>query len=395
VLEIHPNNKNGGFMTASKISVLKPLIKSQGGIHLTAYLINKGNVIRLKQQLRETIEMAKEHILPVMSAEDVDKFIEPIIKLIDDNKLLKNIHGNIGIFRTFDTFRVLSLPVKVEQTCAVATSFHVKPLLRWMQSDREFLILGIGEASASLYQGNQNSLSLIDNLIFPKGTEVQEDFFNYIDLKKVRLEKQRQDDTLEWLNEQLYKLFKDAKPKLFVAGNKDVTTGFLKNCRYENTYKISVWPTFSSDKIALICAEVRSIQRKEIKKSFDFSMMEFHQVGDLNLANKNIFQIARAAIRGKISKLLIADGVNIFGKLDRKSGGLAIHPADLDHEDDDLLDDIAQEVLAHGGEVVVANRDQIPKGRPILAILKPTEDEIKQKIQSLYFGDLKLERKSL
>lgn len=382
-------------MTASKISALKPLIKSQGGIHLTAYLINNESFINLKQQLRETIELAKEHLSPVLCSDDLAKFIAPVKKLIDDNKLLKNIQGNIGIFRTVDTFRVLSLPVQVEQTCAVATSFHVKPLLRWMQADREFLILGIGENSASLYQGNQNSLSLIDTVIFPKSSEGREDFGYYSDLKKLHLRKLRRDDTLEWLNEWLYNLITEVKPRLFVAGKNSVTKDFLECCRYENASKNSVWPSFSSENIALICTEVRSIQRKEIKKNFEMSLMEFHQCGDQNLASKNIFQIARAAIHGKITKLLIADEINIFGKLDRKSGGLAIHPADLDHEDDDILDDIAQEVLARGGEVIVASRDQIPKGRAILAILKPSDSEIKQKRNLPFFDELKLERKSL
>ncbi len=88
------------------------------------------------------------------------------------------------------------------------------------------------------------------------------------------------------------------------------------------------------------------------------------------MASKNIFQIARAVVRGQVRKLVIMEDISIFGKIDRKSGGLAIHPFDQDHEDDDILDDLAQMVLSQGGEVIVAPRDQIPKGRPILAILE-------------------------
>ena len=72
-------------------------------------------------------------------------------------------------------------------------------------------------------------------------------------------------------------------------------------------------------------------------------------------------------------KIIVTDELSIFGKIDPKSGGLAIHPFDLDHEDDCILDDLAQMVLSQGGEVIVAKRDEIPKGRPILAIL---DDEV-------------------
>lgn len=50
--------------------------------------------------------------------------------------------------------------------------------------------------------------------------------------------------------------------------------------------------------------------------------------------------------------------------------GQAIHPVELDHEDDDILDDLAQAVLTAGGEVIVAPKDQLPTTSPVLAILK-------------------------
>ncbi len=65
----------------------------------------------------------------------------------------------------------------------------------------------------------------------------------------------------------------------------------------------------------------------------------------------------------------MTDEMSIFGTIDKKTGGLALHSFDLDHEDDCILDDLAQMVLSQGGEVVIAKRDEIPKGRPILAIL--------------------------
>ena len=85
--------------------------------------------------------------------------------------------------------------------------------------------------------------------------------------------------------------------------------------------------------------------------------------------DKNIFQISKAVVQGRVRKLIVTDEISIFGKIDRNSGGVAIHPLDLDHEDDCILDDLAQMVLSQGGEVVIAKRDEIPKGRPILAIL--------------------------
>ena len=84
-----------------------------------------------------------------------------------------------------------------------------------------------------------------------------------------------------------------------------------------------------------------------------------------------------------MKKLIVASEIKIFGRLDKNTGGLAIHPFDLDHEDDDILDDLAQTVLASGGEVVVASKDDIPKGRPALAIVEDqdTSKEVQKEIK--------------
>lgn len=363
-------------MITSKMSILKPLIQSREEQHLTAYLTNDQNIFHLRRQLRETVEAANEHLAPVMNQDAMASFVAPIHNAIQDTKLLKNLKGNVGLFRNENSFRILGLPVPVEKTCVIASSFHVKPLLRWIQVDREFLFLGISEGSASLYYGNQYSFNLLDKTIFPTIRQNSTHPDTYDDLKKRRLNGLKYKETIEWLNEWLFGLTKDLKPPLFVAGQKKLTNIFLNGCCYQNTRNQPIWPYFNQERISEICSEIRAFLMKDAKKDLEQGLMEFYQAENLNLANKNIFQIAKAAKKGKVRKLIIADGIQIFGKIDKKSGELSIHPAHLNHEDDDILDDLAQEVLIQGGEVIVALPEEIPKGRPILAILERPDSKL-------------------
>jgi hypothetical protein len=357
-------------MIASKMSVLKPLIQSAQGQHLTAYLTNDQNVFQLKRQLRETLDTAYEYLAPIMNPDALVKFLAPLHNTIEDNELLKSFKGNIGLFRNENLFRILSLPVPVEQTCVIATSFHVKPLLRWMQVDREFLFLGINKDSVSLYQGNQNNFQLLDTHYFSNSLLEITDPKKLGALKKYRLKGLKNDRAYQWLSEWLHRLSKDTRPQLFFAGPKELTTFFLQDCHYGNKRTHAIWPSFSPELALEICTKIRNFSKNDAEREAQLALLEFYQAEDFNLANKNIFQIAKAAIKGKVKKLIVADGINIFGKLNKQSGGLSIHPAHLDHEDDDILDDLAQEVLAKGGQVVVIPREDIPKGRPILAILE-------------------------
>ena len=351
-------------MLSSRSESMKPLFESTSGVHLSVYITNSGDLNFLKQKLRNALDEALEYLVPAMELREIEKLFKPIEMLIKDTKKLSGFTGNLGIFRTQTSFRALSLPIEVENTCIVADSFHVKPLLKWMQTDREFLFLGIESSYATLYQGSLHTLKEIDTIFFPDL------------LRNPTEDKNTQElyETMEWLNAWIMNLTAEVRPRLYIAGNKGVTSRVLKVLQYENAFPKPIWGDYNPKMTAFICSEIRTALKTEVRKEFEKAIVEFHYASDVNLAKGNVFTIAKAAVQGKIKKLLISDGIKIFGKLNRKSGEITIHETDLDHEDDDILDDLAQTVLANGGEVVVAPLGVIPKGRPILAIINETSD---------------------
>ncbi|MCB0390893.1 MAG: hypothetical protein KDD58_06375 [Bdellovibrionales bacterium] len=341
-------------MIHTKELSLKPIINSREGIHLTSYLVNRGDLIHLKKQIRESIDIASEHLSEIMDEEELLRFLAPLNQLFSKPKILKSFKSNIGVFRTRDSFRMISIPIDVEHLCVIATSFHVKPLLRWIQVDKEFLLLGLENDSASLYVGTQSSVRQIDTILFPA---------------KIRKENVNT-EIIEWLNEWLYQSVRKNKVPLFIAGEPHLTNPIIKKLRYPRIKKKPIQNIFDRENLKEALTAARFLLQAETKQLLEKSLVEYYWAEDMKLGKKNIFQIARAAVKGKIRKLIVADGIQIFGKLDKFSGGVSINPVHIDHEDDDLLDDLAQTVLASGGEVIVVPRDQIPKGRPILAILK-------------------------
>jgi len=344
-------------MIASKRNTLRPLIESANGIHLSVYLVNNGDLIYVKAQLREALRQAQDCLLPVMNNEECSRFMEPLDSLLKDSRMFKQMKGNIGIFRNQDSFRMINIPVAVEHLCQIATSFHIKPLLKWLQSDQEFLLVGIDDQAARLYIGSQDSFKNLDSLIFPKSIETPE----VVDLMN------------PWLKEWLSLIAKDFKPDLFFAGDKSLVRSFTEQLNYSSAVQSPIFESFDPSNVGEACLAVRKLLKVEAQKAIERSLQEFRFAEADNRTRKNLFQIAKAVIQGRVRKLIVSDDLSIFGKIDKVSGGLAIHPCDLDHEDDDILDDLAQMVLSQGGEVVVASQDEIPKGRPILAILDDEE----------------------
>lgn len=342
------------MITQKKIA-LRPIFESNKGIHLTAYLKNGNDLADLQAQIKETLSEAEDFMNTALPHEELKKFLEPIESLLEDTRILESVKGNIGIFRTKDFFRVLNIPIDLERQCHVANNFHIKPLLRWLQCDHEFFLLGIESDYAHLYQGSQNTIKKIDT---------------------IKLSVTELADTISRLNDSLIKLTKNSNPKLFIAGPKILTAKIRLLITYKNTAHDLIFSHFSKETINVICSKIRMTIKESAKINLEESLLEFYFADAENRTKKNIFQISKAVIQGKVKKLIVTDELNIFGKIDAKTGGLAIHPFDLDHEDDCILDDLAQMVLNQGGEVIIAKRNEIPQGRPILAILHDTPEKV-------------------
>ncbi len=353
-------------MLANRQLTMRHLLDSKNGIHLTAYLNNKlGDPEALQSQLKAILKRAEFFLSPVLAAHERERFLRPLIKLCTDHRTLLKMRGNIGFFRTQDSFRVLSLPVDVRTECIIASSFHVKPLLKWLQSDQTFLLLGIGETEARLYCGSQHSLIPLENLNYQE----------WIDLRRQRRLGPSRGirATISIIYDWLDEVLSNTQQKIYVAGDRRLSDVFIKYARQLNVVKTPVWSSFDASNVTMIADVVRRICKRDLSLKLEKAFVEFSTA-----PTREISEIAAAAARGAVRKLMVADELLIFGKFDAKTGELTLHPEDLDHEDDDLLDDLAQTVLAQGGEVYVAKPNQIPHGLPLLAIVEEKAEYIAQ-----------------
>ena len=346
-------------MQTKKRADLKLLFESENGIHLTAYLVNRGDLVDLKYQLKIIINKAYDWLHPVMSLDQRKIFLRPLEALMVDDQALSEIKGNLGIFRKFDLFQTVPIPIHVQESCIVATSFHIKPLLRWLESNQDFLLLEIKRESAHLYLGNQESFSLVKEISFVQFYQKKE--------------------LLVWLKDCIEDLHLERKIELFVASPKDFSQALDLISDHLKIIHPPVFDLSNQNDLMTLCEEIRKTLYQKSQKVRENELLEFKTADMNSRVQKNIFLIAKSVVRGKVRKLIVTDEVSLFGTIDRKSGGLALHPFDLDHEDDCILDDLAQMVFNQGGRVTVAKRSEIPNGRPILAMLD--EEESPEELQ--------------
>lgn len=363
-------------MFVDKKITFKFLLESVGGPHISCYIKNNGNLSDIVIQLDECIHTAKENLESELSTDELNSLLDPLIKLKIDSSLLNNIDGNIGLFRNKNVFRILKIPIPLKRQTHIATSFHIKPLLKWVQEDREFIFIGLDIDKIHVYYGNKFSNYKINTLQVPKLFKNKVSFKDYLNITKFKSLRKEKIELFESLNQWLNLQTSLCSPKLFIAGSRLELQDAFKYIRYNNINKEYFHGTFYEEDINEIYFKIRSQLTKENFKMIDEALTEYEFAEENRLASRNFFRISKAAIQGKVKKLIIAEDASVYGKIDPKTGELILHPYDLNHEDDDVLDDLAQTVLNQGGEVVVASKNIIPKGRPLLAIFK---NEIKER----------------
>jgi hypothetical protein len=96
---------------------------------------------------------------------------------------------------------------------------------------------------------------------------------------------------------------------------------------------------------------------------------EFREAVAAGRGTDDLASIGAAAAQGRVGKLLIATERTVAGTVDAETGAVSL--ADLERPDvDDLLDDLAELVLARGGDVVVVPDASIPIGTGAAAIFR-------------------------
>ena len=344
-------------MVLQKTDSIKQIIESREGIHISIYLKNRGDRADLKVQLMRNINKVRRCLRSAVSSNAAKEILAPLYLLLDEDSLLEKIKGNIAIFRTKNIFNILSIPdsVTMDEQYVVATTFHVKPLLRWLQWDENSLMLVFGKKAASLYLVSQSSIDTMRAIRYSELLKC-EDF--EIDEKTIG-------SVTDWV----HAVVGETSLKVFWAGDMNVAKKVFKKFRPTNLVAEPVALQVDDMDTFDFKTQIKAALSAETEKSWERIIHEFQKADKLNLAQKNFFQICKAAAQGKVKKLVLADDITVFGKLDQKTGGLAIHPCHLDHEDDDILDDLAQVVLNSGGEVYLLPRDKVPFKRSAVAIV--------------------------
>jgi hypothetical protein len=349
-----------------------------------SYPDNQQDTIRY----RNLVDAAEQSLRAKYPGRDVRALLERFRTLTGDRAFWNHARDGLAVLAAGDRFDVHRLPRKVPELAVVADSFHLKPLLRFVQSADRFHVLGLSRTEAKMYEGNRDGLSLAENGLptFAEtvGTERTEPsreklttggrspstgHYSGSGTKKDELDVD-QEKFLRAIDRAVTEKFSKPSGLPLIVVGLDVNLGEFRKLS-QNPQLVE--EMISIDPGALSPEQLRAQAWKVMEPKYLARLArltENYQTAlGTGLASADPATIAPAAMDGRVGMLLVDADKVVPGKIDRDARTVRTDRLE-NPEVDDVLDDLAEQVLNTGGEVVIVPTDRMPTDTGVAAVYR-------------------------
>jgi Bacterial archaeo-eukaryotic release factor family 3 len=342
-------------------------------------------------RFRNLVKAMEESLRQRYPTREVHPLLEPFQGLAEDHDFWNHTLDGLAVLGAPGMFGVYRLQRPVAELALVADTFHVKPLLRILQSADRYQVLGLSRGEIKLFEGNRDTLDEIalaqgvprtitealgEELTEPHLTvasygmgadgpamhhghgarkeEIDRDaerFFRAVD--RAILEHHSRPSGLPLLLAALpehHHLFRQVSHNPFLMAEAiDIHPDALPI----DALRDRAWRAVEPQYLARLAGLVEA----------------FGEARSKGLGTDVLAQVAEAVIAGRVATLLIEADRQVPGRMDAATGRITFdnmaHP-----EVDDLLDDLGELALKMGGQIVVVPAERMPTSTGIAAIYR-------------------------
>jgi hypothetical protein len=113
-------------------------------------------------RFKNLLKMLEQSLRHKYAAAEIQSLLQPFEELGEDRDFWKFTHDGLAVLAAPGFFRYYRLQRIVPEFALVADSFHLKPILRIVQSADYYQILGLNRREIKLYQGNRDIVDEIE-----------------------------------------------------------------------------------------------------------------------------------------------------------------------------------------------------------------------------------------
>ncbi|MBI5434831.1 MAG: hypothetical protein HZA52_18505 [Planctomycetes bacterium] len=332
------------------------------------------------------LQRARNDMHPFYSPRDIDPVLEPLTRL-PGSELWDAQHAGVAAFASRKFHLHFQLTDPPEELVIVGDSFHVRPLLAQLQTNRHYFLLNLNQKHAQLYRGTRRGL--VPVALHGVAFEVA-----FVSKERERTSTQHsggagfgigihhgQQGGDVGQREELQQYFREIdramqrelafeKAPMVLAAPRELHTTYRMLSRYAHIAEEALHGNFDSATPSELHEKAWPIVQRELAVREGHLLDDFDSLAAHGRASADLAESARCAMQGRVRELFLADGEHVWGRLDRDNGSIQLAIEGGLVKGDDLLDDIAEAVLARGGEVLALERSRMPGRAQAAALLR-------------------------
>lgn len=276
---------------------------------------------------------------------------------------------------------------EVPSKVVVADSFHLRPLLEDLQSENMFNILALSPEEAIFLHCNSGACSEVHHFLFHHGAHSNSIHWTHYDegdtlqiphLKSHMRGRGTQDSQnkkrsvklfIKWIEAKINKEAGYQTLPLYIFTSEAMFPYYTESTSHAQPQLLKIDLSKGLPRTESLTHQAKELIHKQRAQHKAQHALELEEKVKQQKVIDNLVNISKAALKGRVQTLFLQKDLEIWGELHRKSGEFTIHEKQQDSHDDDILDDIACEVLKRGGEVVVLSKKDMPTRSPASAIL--------------------------
>lgn len=349
---------------------------------------NQQDPIRYRNMLKEMESVLLQKHRP----EEIRDLMDRFQALSNDRMFWDHRTEGLGILASPGSFEVFDLQRPVQELLVVSGSFHIKPLLRIVQSVDRYQILCLNRQEVSLFEGNRDAMDRVEMVNVPAtitealGSELTEPHQTVASYgsgagkggKEMHHGHGGRKDELDIDLERFFRVVDRAildnhsRPSglpLLLAALPEYHSPFRNVSHNPQLLDVGL----EINPFVLTTDEMRE-QAWRIMEPFYLRRLAglvdtFEAAKARGLASDDLDKAAEAAVAGRVETLLLEADRVVPGRLDASTGRV-LRNASPGPGANDVLDDLAEAVLRKKGEVVIVPAERMPTATGLAAIFR-------------------------
>lgn len=364
-------------------------------LHLTSVQEGPCISIYIPAMLEKTLQIEYEalvrravHLLSFDPREDLRNSLIETLQKFNPFEHVSSLNEGLAIFVNKHWKGYFLARHEVPSKVVVSESFHLKPLLDDLQRSRECHALVLSADEARLVHFGEGVGTELHTFLFRHGQNSNSIHWKHLDESetaqiphlKVHLRGRGLQDNqfkrkagvklfLKWIEAKINKEIGYKEHPLYIFTNDILFDAYKEISTHPQPVLSKIELSKGIPRLEALLHQVNLLTQKSLSEQRSLSTANIDELVKQKRMIDDLVNISRAALTGRVKTLFLRDNIDVWGQLHRDSAQITFHEKQMDAKDDDILDDIACEVIRKGGEVIVLMEKDMPSKSPAAAIL--------------------------